>query len=311
MRRMRWLLAALAWAASLWFCRRAEGFGDGTYILLDTPLTGAEAADILEREGELEDPTGVCFYALETDTDITCPDTLRSARVTLVPVLGNPGLLGAEKLTWRTGCVLDRSTAQILFGTAEVGAQQVTVEGETRTALDVCPALTATALVSAENGDSLTHCVLAGWAETGKEKAEAFLLRHGLSGRILNFYPLLVFVKNACLLPVWMTLIALCNLAKRRNTRLGRLLLAVGAVFLASRVTVPKEAIPSLWSDFSFWGTWLQGQRENFLAIVTAYPGDWALQMEWDMVQSVLCALAGTILGAWGGRRKEYAAAAH
>lgn len=311
MRRVLWLLAALAWAASLWFCRRAEGYGNGTYVLLDSPLTEAEAADILEREGELEDPAGACFYALGTDTDITCPDTLRSARVTLVPVLGNPGLMGAEKLTWRSGCVLDKTTAQTLFGTAEVGAQQVTVKGETRTALGILLALTSTALISAEPGDSLTHCALAGWTETGKEEAEAFLLRNGLSGKILNVYPLLVFVKNACLLPAWVTLLVLCNLSGEQKPRLSRLLLAVGAIFLASRVTVPKEAIPSLWSDFSFWGTWFQSQWENFFAIAAVSPGDWALQMEWDMVQSVLCALAGTILGAWGGRRKEYASAAH
>ena len=311
MRRVLWLLAALSWAASLWFCRQAESFGSGTYILLDTPLTGAEAADILEREGELEEPVGVCFYALGTDTYIACPDTLSSAKVTLVPVLGNPGLLGAEELTWRSGCVLDKVTAQTLFGTAEVGAQQVTVEGETQTALGILPALTSTAIISAEPGDSLTHCVLAGWTETGKEKAEAFLLRYGLSGRILNFYSWRAFVKNACLLPLWVILIALCNLIRRRNKCLGWLLLAVGLAFLGGRVTVPKEAIPSLWSDFSFWGTWFQSQRENFLAIVTAVPGDWALQMEWDMVQSVLYALAGTVLAAWGGRREKYASAAH
>lgn len=309
MRRMLWLLAALSWAASLWLCRQAEGYGNSIYVLLDRPLTGTEAADILEREAELEEPTGVCFYALGTNTYISCPDTGNSAKVTLMPVMGNPGLLGAQALTWRRGCVLDKTTAQALFGTAEVGAQQVTVEGETRTALKVLPALTATALASAENGDSLTHCVLAGWA--GTEKAESLLLRHGLSGKILNFYPLLVFAKNACLLPLWAALFMLCNLIRKGNSRLGWLLLAAGAVFLASWVTVPKDAIPSLWSDFSFWGTWLQSLRENFLAIGTAYPGDWALQMERDMIQSVLYALAGTLFVAWGGRRKNHASAAH
>lgn len=311
MRRMLWLLAALSWAASLWLCRQAEGYGNGIYVLLDRPLTGTEAADILEREAELEEPTGVCFYALGTNTYISCPDTGNSAKVTLVPVMGNPGLLGAQALTWRSGCVLAPSTARTLFGTVEVGAQQVTAEGENRTALGVRPALTATALASAENGDSLTHCAFAGWVETGKEEAEAFLLRHGLSGKILNFYPLLVFVKNACLLPLWAALFVLCNLIRKGNSCLGWLLLAVGAVFLANRVTVPKDAIPSLWSDFSFWGTWLQSLRENFLAIGTAYPGDWALQMERDMIQSVLCALAGTLFVAWGGRRKNHASAAH
>lgn len=311
MRRVLWLLAALSWAASLWLCRQAEGYGNGIYVLLDSPLTGAEAADILEREVEQEEPTGVCFYALGANTYISCPDTGNSAKVTLVPVMGNPGLLGAQALTWRSGCVLAPSTARTLFGTVEVGAQQVTAEGENRTALGVRPALTATALASAENGDSLTHCAFAGWVETEKEEAEAFLLRHGLSGKILNFYPLLVFVKNACLLPLWAALPVLCNLIRKGTSRLGWLLLAAGAVFLASWVTVPKDAIPSLWSDFSFWGTWLQGLRENFLAIVTAYPGDWALQMERDMIQSVLCALAGTLFVAWGGRRKNHASAAH
>ena len=53
MRRVLWLLAALSWAASLWFCRQAEGYGNGIYVLLDSPLAGTGAADILEHKSHL------------------------------------------------------------------------------------------------------------------------------------------------------------------------------------------------------------------------------------------------------------------
>ena len=87
---------------------------------------------------------------------------------------------------------------------------------ETLPVLAAGPALTPVALISAEQETRLDRCVLAGWDGNGGQTAEQFLFRHGLSGEILNFYPLLVFVRNFCLLPLWVLLLSLCRLAGKR-----------------------------------------------------------------------------------------------
>lgn len=311
MKRILWVLAAALCAASLLFAHAAEQKGNGIYLLLDRGITTADVVEISRREQETEKPLGFCFYTVSEDATLRCPDTGRTAQVTVVPLYGNGGLLGAESLSWQEGCLLDKQTAQALFGTDYLGAQEVSLEGKPCAALGTVPLRTPTSLVSAGEDAVLERCILAGWDENGAQMAEQFLLRHSLTGEILNFYPLLVFTKNLTLLPLW----ALLALGFRRigdkRKRLAWLAALVGVVLLGSRVIVPKDAIPSMWSDFSFWGSWFQSQRKNLTAILMASPGEWALQMELDMVKSVICTLTGTLAAVWGGRRARHASAAH
>lgn len=303
MRRFFLVLAVLLWAAALSLVNLAEKNGSGVFLQLDRAVTGAEAAEIAAREAEEETPAGFCFYAVREGDWLSCPDNGQSAKAAVVLVSGNAALLGAEPLAWGSGCVLDSQTAQSLFGTDAVGGQQVTFGGNTRTVSGTNSALAPTAIVSAGERDSLDQCVLAGFDENGAENAQQFLLRHDLSGQVLNFYPLLVFAKNLCLLPLWILLVALCRLAGKRAKWLGWLTAVIGIALLGSRIIVPGDAVPSVWSDFSFWGDWLQGQKENLLRIFTWATVDRALQMEQNMVKSMLCAMAGTIAAAVGGRR--------
>ena len=311
MKRIFWVLAAALYAASLLFARMAEQKGNGIYLFLDGGVTTAEAAEISRREQETEEPLGFCFYAVSEDVTLRCPDTGRTAQVTIVPLYGNGGLLGAEPLSWQEGCLLDEQTAQTLFGTGYLGAQEVLLDGKPYAALGTVPLRTPAALVSAGENTVLDRCILAGWDENGARAAEQFLLRHNLTGEILNFYPLLVFTKNLTLLPLWALLALVCRRVGDKRKRLAWLAALVGAVLLGSRVIVPKDAIPSMWSDFSFWGSWFQSQRKNLTAILMASPGEWALQMELDMVKSVICTLAGTLAAVWDGRRAHHASAAH
>lgn len=303
----------LAVALSLWalaFCRRAESVGSGVTVLLDRPVTLAEAEEIWQREGEEEMPVGFCLYGRRPTQTLGCPETGRSAQASVTAVYGNTALLGAEALSWSRGCVPDRQTAQDLFGTDQVGRQQVTLAGETLPALATYEALTPGVLVSAGAEDALTRCVLAGWDENGVQTAQAFLLRHGLSGTILNYYPLLALAKNAALLSLWGLLVLASLRAGVRKRTFGISLALAGCVVLSRFLVIPRDAIPSRWSDFSFWGSLFQARRENFLAIVTAAE-DRALQMERNMIQSGICALAGLLAAVWGGRRERRAASAH
>lgn len=301
-------VALCIWAVAL--CRRAESLGSGVTVLLDRAVTLAEAEEIWQREGEEKTPVGFCLYGPRQTGNLSCPDTGKTALAPITAVYGNTALLGAEALTWSRGCVPDRQTVQNLFGTERLGALQVRLAGETLPALAVHEALTPGVLVSAGAEDTLTRCVLAGWDENGAQTAQAFLLRHGLSGTILNYYPLLAWAKNAALLPLW-GLLALASLQAGGKKRIfGFLLALAGGAVLVRFLVIPRDAIPSRWSDFSFWGSLLQARRANFLAIVTAAE-DRALQMERNMIQSGICALAGLLAAALGGRRERHAASAH
>lgn len=303
MRRAVLALALLFWAAALCFADLAQNSYEGVFIQLDRGITAAEAQQIFAREAEEQTPTGFCFYDLRESERLYCPENGRSAEAAVVSVAGNGTLLGAEALSWAQSCAVDSRTAQTLFGTTAVGGQQISFGNRTWTVVQTTPALSATALVSAEAEESFDQCVLALWDENGGQTAQAFLLRHGLSGKILNFYPLLLFTKNFCLLPLWALLAYLCRLAGKRAKWLGWLTAIVGIAVLGSRVIVPGDAIPSVWSDFSFWGNWVQGQKENLLRISAWAAVDRALQMEQNMIKSMLCALAGTFAAAVGGRR--------
>lgn len=303
----------MAAALCLWalaFCRRAESVGSGVTVLLDRPVTLAEAEAIWQREAGEERSVGFCLYGPRQAQSLSCPETGKTTQTPVTAVYGNTALLGAEALSWSRGCAPDRQTARNLFGTDQLGAQQVRFAGETLPALAVHEALTPGVLASAGAGDKLTCCVLAGWDENGAQTAQAFLLRHGLSGTILNYYPLLAWAKNAALLPLW-GLLALASLQAGGKKRIfGFLLALAGGAVLVRFLVIPRDAIPSRWSDFSFWGSLLQARRANFLAIVTAAE-DRALQMERNMIQSGICALAGLLAAALGGRRERRAASAH
>lgn len=310
MRRFLLVLTAVLYIMAFRFEDLAKQNGNGIYVLLDQGITVAEAAELAQAEQKEEQPVGFCFYGISAAVTLKDPETGRTAQAAMVPLYGNGELLNAGLLSWGKGCMMDTQTAQTLFGTGRLGAQQVLVGENARSALGTVDARTPTVLVSAEEDMRLDRCVLAGWDENGKQAAEHFLLRHGLTGKILNFYPLLIFAKNLTLLPLWALLLLLSHWAGTKDKRLAWLAALAGAVLLGSRVTVPKDAIPSMWSDFSFWGGWLQKQRETILAILMSNIGEWALKTEENMVKSGICALAGTILAAWAGRGTRYASAA-
>lgn len=123
----------MAAALCLWalaFCRRAERVGSGVTVLLDRAVTLAEAEELWQREGEEETPVGFCLYGPRQTGTFSCPDTGKTAVAPVTAVYGNTALLGAEALSWSRGCAPDRQTARNLFGTDQLGAQQVRFAGK-------------------------------------------------------------------------------------------------------------------------------------------------------------------------------------
>lgn len=312
------LLAAAvlyAWAVAFWGLAREHG--NYVHILLAQEVSVATGKEILSRQ-EDDEQIAFCFWGENDRQTVSCPETGNYAQVTRIFLWGNPELMGAGFLQWQEGCLVDEATAQTLFGTTLCGGQTLLYNGEP---LRVCASVSAprpTMLTLAEKGQAMNRCVLALPAENGKTLGRQFLLQWGLSGTVMDFFPLLALTENLLLLFPGILLLTLCcrlgrgwrelSLANIPLPLLGRvalaLALAAGTLWLLlQRLVIPQDFIPSRWSDFSFWGNWWKGQRENLMLILSTPLGGGQLQILLNMVKSMGASLAAAML-ALGSRRR-------
>lgn len=314
------LLAAAVlylWAVS--FCQLAKEDANLTYIVLSQSIDAAVAEEIFEQETMLEDSIGFCFWGETVAQTVSCKETGGMAEVTQVLLSGNPEVLGAGILAWQDGCFVDEATAQKLFGTAECGRQPVWQGEIPYWVFGTISTLQPTMLtVAAEkDGAVLNRCALSVTAEQGEQIASQFLMRWGLQGEMIDFYPLWAAVHNFLLiLPGTLLSAALVyGIRKFRalpfpdRVKLGILLLGeVGLlIFLCGQIIILPDMIPSRWSDFSFWGNWLEAQKENIQLVLLTPMGERHLQMMLDMVKSILSSTAAFLIAAWTLRRQRYA----
>lgn len=289
------------------------------HIVLERGVDTAAAEAIFSQE-EADDPVGFCFWGEREGQTVSCLETRARAQVTLVSLSGNPELMGAGCLAWQKGCLIDEGTAQTLFGTTRCGGQILLRDGAAYRVLGTVHALRPTMMTMAESGGSMNRCVLALPAENGKTLGEQFLLRWGLAGTVMDFYPMLALTGNLLLLfPAILLLRVCCRLGKDwrklslggivdQLPLLGRAVLALGLAagtfwLLTKHLVIPPDMIPSRWSDFSFWGKWLEGQKVNFFRILFTPLGSGQLQMLLNMVKSMGASTASAILALWPVRR--------
>lgn len=319
--------AALLYLGSLWAWKKMQPFENRVPLVLSRPISAEEGQRIWDAEGEEEAPVGFCFWGEMGEQMVSCRETGGSARVNRIVLSGNPELLGAGSLAWRDGCLVDTDSAQALFGTDQcenqnliAGEQVLPVVGIRE---DIRPAM-----VSRAEGTQavLNRCVLAVPSAQGRVLGEQFLMRWGLEGRVLDFSPFQAMCRNLLLLfpGVLLGSLGLSLEKERKNLTLegirsrkqlpllGKSLLGItillGSFWLLGRqVTIPRDMIPSRWSDFSFWSQWWESQRENFQRILTTSLGSQWLQMQADMVKSMVCSIGSAILALWAVRRENHA----
>ena len=320
------LTAAILYGLAVFFCGLAGKNADLTHIVLEQGVDTSAAEGIFCREAEAEEPIGCCFWGENSQQMVSCQETGASAKVTEVFLSGNPELMGAGCLKWQEGCLIDEGTAQTLFGTTLCGGQFLLHNGETYRVLGTVSALRPTIFTMAEGGNSLNRCVLALPAEKGKTLGEPFLMRWGLRGRVLDFYPFLALTENLLLLFPGILFLTVCGhlgkdwrklslqgiLSGSQRLALGKTALALGLAvgtfwLLTKRLVIPPDMIPSRWSDFSFWGNWWEGQKENFLRILFTPLGSEQLQMLLNMVKSMGTSTVSAILALWAVRRRRNA----
>lgn len=308
------VLSVILYVCAVLFCLSAKEAANLTYLLLSEPIDAARAEDIFTKEADLVDSIGFCFWGERENQWVSCKETGCVAEVLQVLLLGNPGLLDAEELTWRSGCYLDDATALTLFGTSDCSEQTVWYLDRAYRSFDTIYATQPTMLAIAEASDGLVlnRCVLNVSAETGKQSAQQFLLRWGLAGEVIDYYALWVAVYDyLLLLPLYLTLkLYFCGKKRLRSPGKRMILLLImicSLVLLGSRMRFLPDMFPSRWSEFSFWGNWWGEQRLNFQLVLRTPMGERHLQMMMDMVKSILSSTAAILLTMWTLRRQRYA----
>jgi len=289
------LAAAALYAGALAACQGAVSGANLVYLALDSGAGLETAERIAFRE---EEQVGCCFWGEEARQEVLCPATGQSAAVTRVYLGGNAELLGAGQLFWQDGCLIDTRTAQSLFGTEDCGGQQLFWNGQAYPVLGAVAALRPTVVMRAGREDVMNRCVLALPAENGKAEGEQFLLRFGLSGKVLDFFPLWALMRNCLLLAPAVLVFRLCGRRKALALILVGLLLWRGIV-------IPPEMIPSRWSDFSFWGSLWESQAENFRCMLFTPLGGRQLQILLNMVKSMGSSMLAAFLAGAAVRRRQ------
>lgn len=322
------LASAVLYAFGIFFCNLAGENAELVHITLEQSVDAPAAEAIFTQEEKEEIPTGFCFWGETGNQVVSCRETGASAQVTRILMAGNPELLGAGCLKWQEGCLIDEGTAQTLFGTVLCGGQFLQYDGKAYRVLGTVPALrpTMVSMAKAEDGNSLSRCVISAPAEKGEMLGGQFMLRAGLQGTIIDFFPLWALTKNLLLLfpvilllPVWgylgrdwkkLSLPGILSGGQRRllgKTALALVLAVCTLWLLGRRIVFPPDMIPSRWSDFSFWGNWWKRQKENLLEILFTSPENRQLQMLLNMVKSMGNSTAAAMLALWAVRRRDNA----
>lgn len=308
------LVTVILYVCAVLFCLSAKEDAGRTYLLLSDQIDVTRAEDTFSKEAAFEESIGFCFWGEQKNQRLNCKETGGIAEVTGVLLSGNPGLLDAEELTWQEGCFLDEATAQILFGTTDCSQQTAWHDDRPYRVLGTISATKPTMLAVAEESDGLilNRCVLDVPVETGKQTAQQFQLRWGLAGELIDFYPLWVAVYDFLLILPGILIFQIFFFVRNCNQSWGKrtvlLLITICLlIFLGSRIRFLPDMVPSRWSDFSFWGNWWEGQRQNFQLVLCTPMGERYLQMMMNMVKSIGSSTAAILLTLWNLRRQNHA----
>ena len=312
--------AAVFFLLAVCFCTKAGRSSDiAAAVLSPQPLPAGQAGAICELEMEQEQPVGNCFWGEVPDTQLSCRETGGSSLVTAVLTVGNPELVvpGSTALAYQeNGCFLDTRTANELFGTEQASGQIVWCGDSSYTVYGTFESMEQMMIRQAEDTDGevldMVSLHLTG-SQPGlppdTRGAQQFLVRHNLSGEIIDYLFLNALAGDLLLvLPLFVgsCLIRMaCAQAKAADTLCKKavfsglaVLSAAAAVYLVlQHFRLPPDMIPTQWSDFSFWETWWETQRRNLLLLLGTAQGETQLAMLWNLLLSFLCNLLAVFAG--------------
>lgn len=309
------LLALLFYAGGLAGQRRLSACQDTATLLLEgSSLTAGQAASMLETERAQEQPVDFALWAQQNEVTVKNEELQRQCTVSAVVIYGRSDLVmpGSARLEAgdTNGCLLGAQAARQLFGNTDVTGLSLKIGDRERTVRGILYDAGNTVLygLDSRDGEKLTRLALPVAGITNPETLrQEFLVRHGLSGELVRTDYLTSLAQLASLLTPFLLGCRLLGAGLRSIAGAkgsGQAILERGALFscaavffcfLAQRIQIPSDMIPTRWSDFGFWREWLEGLRRSLLLLLlmekTGLMGFWMATFGKAMAEFLLGAL--------------------
>lgn len=293
-----------------------------TILLKGQKMDAGQAADVQQRELEEKNPLEINCWAEAGEITAECRENGHSIRALLILTGEKSELIVPEShvLAWQeNGCFVDRVTASELFGTEQAAGQILWCGGQAYTVCGTFESLRRTVLRRADKADgqilTTVSCRISE-ESSAADSAEAFLMRHGLSGTCIDFTYFGCLSQDILLLLPLCLAVRLLSGIKRSGRELSDSLasaeahasyircivmyvlpvLSAAAIlwFMWKQFRVPRDMIPTVWSDFSFWENWWKTQRTNLVSICATAQGEAQLMMLYSFFRSVCCAIGAS-----------------
>lgn len=245
-------------------------------------LTAGDYLPMTEAEAEAAAPLPFALWTQLENKSISNETGGRTAAVAVVAARGDSRLVlptaGLLAVDDTAGCLLDRTTAESLFGAVGTVGCTVIYEGApyvVRGLVDA-PAPTLALQLPKDSPLPLENITVSGG------KAADFTTRHGLEAaltiryetfhRLANLFAALPLVAAALILVFRL----LGQLWHQRDYPLRSaavflvLCVLVTALLLALLSVIPAEYVPTRWSDFSFWPELFTSWKAETVALLAA-----------------------------------------
>ena len=296
--------------------------GDTSTILCGTSggLDEAGYRAFREKEEKEEHPIDFCMWTEQEGVLLRNDQISRNAEVTVMKVRGSlfvifpypPSLQEDE-----SGCYLDQTAAMELFGDQDIVGCEVDYGSRKLTVRGVTEDYGGLFLIYADPVEELDRItVKLKKSESSRNQIREFKVRHGLEGSVLSHN---LLKETAQIFPVFLPagIMILCLYEGRKRSRNARDIrekgvgygLLAGAVILGVAaflcfVDIPRDMIPTKWSDFDFFITWKENLETDVMSYIRCPKGLAEVPYVILFIKTFLTGLGSVIL--LGMARRSY-----
>lgn len=308
-----WILTAVCYFECLKSYGRMETRDTMTIVFSDHCPGGKEVRSILKKQEEAKSEEILCFYWEGTLVSVAEPAYARSTRAHLAGIQGEAALFDRRIRGFsdddREGCIIDRETAEELFGSTDITGRKLVIGKKTYVVRKVMDWKQRCILIHDQDESAVYSRVFYQCGGGNKTAmANQFLMRYGLTGEqaaagalqaascaAVWMLPILVFLK---------LLIYGMGQKKRASGRREQVLwmaacLVLVAVFIRvilQNVYLSADWLPGKWSDFDFWSRRMEEEQKKteYFFMISRTAGE--IEMLWKALRTVSSGILGTVL---------------
>lgn len=284
----------------------ADSLQTDTIEIAGTGWSKELISQVRKEEKEQESETIFTAWKEKTEVILENRNLDRQAFASALELDGDSGLLIPEQAENqlmtedKKGCLVDWKTAETLFGSQKISGCKIWYEGRELEVRGILKNVEGVIIVEkidipVNNSDEtgadrwnedrgFDRISLKLDSEEGKErKAEEFLNRHGLEGRVIDTD----WIQNTGIFTSLLLPIVLFIKILKEYGEMTLKYRSFPVVFAAAvlgtglflwlfgktqglSLKIPESMVPTRWSDFTFWQSWLEDQKEQYTFFASA-----------------------------------------